>query len=214
MEQFYCAECDLILDLKNDELIHESSPNRFYHKECWKEYKKRTLKTKAAKEDDVLEEKAIKKIESSKKQVENKINGSIRRKLTDYIFSHYDTTYLQNYFYIKIDKVYKGELPNQSKPIKPEHLYDMWVQKQGYLDRVYKRNCDIGKKMDVSSRVNYDLAILASKYDDYLKWLERQEASKTSNKDIKETTKVTEILYHNNKREDKNDISDILDELI
>ena len=66
-----------------------------------------------------------------------------------------------------------GKLEGMTKPIPPEHMYDMWVQKSNYLDKLNMQNISKGKKIEGYLRVNYDLSVIISKYDDYLKWLDR-----------------------------------------
>jgi hypothetical protein len=154
-----------------------------------------------------------------KKQKKYKFDIKI---LYDYIQEKYDITKLPKHFFIKMANIFKGDLDGMLKPIPPEHLYDMWVQKMNYLNKVYYNNQTKGKKMDSYVRVNYDLAILISKYDNYLKWLDRQKTLEQDNEIIKESVMVTDVLIlsdknRNNNKKSKNnfgDVSDILDELI
>ena len=73
-----------------------------------------------------------------------------------------------------MDSVYKGTYKNLNKPVPPEDLLDMWRQKKNYLEKVSEQNRKKGTEIDGINRVNYDLAILLSKYDSYLKWKEQQ----------------------------------------
>lgn len=129
----------------------------------------------------------------------------------------YDITKLPKSFFIKMAKVYDGSLNDIKQPVPPEHLYDMWCQKEQYLNKVYMNNISKGKKMKGYLRLNYDLAILLSKYDDYLKWLDRQKTVKAEDEEIKESVSTTEILYTDIKKQENNNndnLIDILDELI
>lgn len=138
-----------------------------------------------------------------------------RNILYSYLQERYEVTKFPKQFFIKLSNIFNGKLSDLAKPIPPEHLYDMWLQKETYLNKVYMDNIRKGKKMDGYVRANYDLAILLSKYDSYLKWLDRQKSEKVSNEKIEESVQVTEVIYSTNlptKKED--DLSVFLDELI
>lgn len=141
-----------------------------------------------------------------------------RRVLFNYLREKYGIPDPPKHFYIYMSNLFAGRLKGMSKPIPPEHLYDMWLQKSNYLDKIYMNNVSKGKTMNGYSRLFYDLAILINKYDAYLAWLEKQRVNESSNEGLKESVSVTNVLYTHNKQtegdEDINDISDILDELI
>jgi hypothetical protein len=119
---------------------------------------------------------------------------------------------------MKMSNIFSGKLEGLTKKIPAEHLYDMWQRKSNYLDKVHMKNISMGKKMDSYVMLNYDLAILISKYDDYLSWLDKQKALTTKNENLKDNVTVTNILYkhniHNNNTNNENDLSDIIDDLI
>ena len=124
-----------------------------------------------------------------------------RRILFDYIQDKYGITKLPKHFFIKMSNIFNGKLDGLSKPIPPEHMYDMWVRKSAYLDKVNNNNISKGKKMDSYARLNYDLAIIISKYDKYLEWLDKQKALSSENESLKENISITNVLYkQNNKR--------------
>ena len=56
-----------------------------------------------------------------------------------------------------------------SKPIPPKHLLDMWIRRQSFLYKIYHK-----EKLDGLSRVNYDCAVLITKYNGYVDWLEKK----------------------------------------
>ena len=57
-----------------------------------------------------------------------------------------------------------------AKPVPVEDLFDMWKRKIEWLNKINAQNAQKGKKIQGYLRVNYDLAILLSKYDSYLAW--------------------------------------------
>lgn len=138
-----------------------------------------------------------------------------KKELYDFLQNKYSIVKLPKQFFIKMSNIFNGKLSGLSKPIPPEHIFDMWKRKSNYLDKIYNNNISKGKKMDSYIRLNYDLAIILSKYDDYLKFLDKQKAQCSENNKIKENVSVTDILYiQNNKINTSNDIADILDDLI
>ncbi len=144
-----------------------------------------------------------------------------RKILYTFLQEKYNVTKLPKHFYIKMSNIFNGKLDGLLKPIPPEHMYDMWVRKSSYLDKIYQNNISKGKKMDSYVRLNYDLAVLISKYEDYLSWLDKQKALSSDNEVLKENVNITEVLYiqnpnniNNNINDSNQDLSDILDELI
>lgn len=231
-----CEFCNDEVDLENEEIIYNKTSNKFSHKDCWIKNKLSIKRYKNKTYEDFINE-ANKKIEQSlnyiqrylyiknekEKEKEEKAIKFNRKKLTNYLMEKYEITSFPKYFYIKLDNIYKGLNKNQSKPVLPEHLYDMWTRKQNYLDKIYIKNKNKGKLMDSYTRVNYDLAILLTKYDDYLKWLNKQKTFEEEKEILKENITSTEVTYRlqgqerkqaNNDSNKNNDMADILDELI
>jgi hypothetical protein len=140
-----------------------------------------------------------------------------RNILFDYLQNKYSITKMPKQLFIKLSNIFNGKLQGLNKPIPPEHMYDMWQRKSSYLDKVHASNIIKGKKMEGYIRLNYDLAIIISKYDDYLAWLDRQKSLAVDNEKLKENVEVTKVLYKQNiqpSKQDNNDIADIIDELI
>lgn len=98
-----------------------------------------------------------------------------RRQLTDWLLKAYDVSSIPARFYQKLAAVYDGSYTGLAQPIPAEHLFDMWQQKKQYLDKVAARNAQKGNRMQSVQRLSYDLAILLSRYKDYLAWKQKQE---------------------------------------
>ena len=99
-----------------------------------------------------------------------------------------------------------------------EDLLYIFKRKQKYFDKIYLKNISKGKVITGISRVNYDLTIAISLYDEYKRWKKKQQilASDIINEQkIQETNKDKEINYLNIKIDKGNDsdISDILSDL-
>lgn len=119
-----------------------------------------------------------------------------------------------------MDSVYKGTYKNLNRPVPPEDLLDMWKQKRNYLDKVAEQNRKKGTEITGVNRVNYDLAILLSKYDAYLDWKEKQQIAiaeiNNSKKRCIEKIEYTDVVRPINVKQNTNttiDINSILDEI-
>ena len=143
-----------------------------------------------------------------------------KKELYDFLQEKYRVTKLPKQFFIKMANIFNGKLKGLLKPIPPEHMYDMWIRKSNYLDKVNMNNISKGKKIEGYLRLNYDLAIILSKYEDYLSWLDKQKALSSENDNLKDSITITDILYkqdnknYKDNKDDKDNISDILDDLI
>lgn len=91
-----------------------------------------------------------------------------------WLCKEYELSYMPKYMFEIINEIEKGEYKNLIKPIPFEDLQDMWQRKLPYLKKVHFRNQCAGKEMRDVAWLKYDLAIVLSKYDDYLSWKEKQ----------------------------------------
>ena len=165
-----CKEPIYINDTNEDFFITLKNETKSYtHTNCYIE--KQTTKKRSPKTVEECQE-YIEQCRQNTKAIEKK--KSTKNELYEFLFDMYDISYFPQYFYIKMDSVYKGTMKNLNKPVPPEDLLDMWKQKRNYLDKVAEQNRKKGNEISGVNRVNYDLAILLSKYDSYLKWKEQQ----------------------------------------
>ena len=154
----------------------------------------------------------------TKKEIEqDKKTESIRLKLTDWLYREYEISFLPKYFFINLDKVYKGTYKNLTKPVPVEDLWDMWKRKMPYLQKVNDKNIRMGKKIDGMARINYDMAIVLSKYDSYLEWKEEQQQALLEEARKKEQTVDYDKVYNNaqpvSKKNTQLNIDSIIDEI-
>jgi hypothetical protein len=146
----------------------------------------------------------------------NTQNKNIRIQLTDWIFNKYNVSFLPTYFYTKLDSIYKGTFKGLSRPVPPEDLLDMWQRKIEYLNKVATQNINSGKSMDQYGRINYDLAILLSKYDSYLEWKDKQRIIKEeilSRATNQNRINYKKIIKQVNSSDTEIDIVSMLDEI-
>lgn len=136
--------------------------------------------------------------------------------LTDFIYKEYGLTFLPNYFFVNLSKIYKGEYKNLKEPIPVEDLFDMWQKKMDYLNKTYAYNKEHGKDMNGVQRVSYDLAILLNKYDSYKRWKDKQAAIHEQEREYKEQyvkSKIFQKIQPKCQCQDNNDITDLIDEI-
>ena len=93
--------------------------------------------------------------------------------LYKYVVEHYNITYITNAFYQKMEQIYNGKWKNVSKCVRPEHILDMFRQKQSWLDRGVE-----WKKLKGMEAYNYALAVILNQYDSYLSWMEKSRIEK------------------------------------
>lgn len=214
-----CSICKEAIDIADSNedffIISKNGSNSYTHSKCYIEHhtssKRRKPKT--------LEE-CNEFIEECKSQNKDVIKAkNIRDELYSFIFDMYGISFFPNYFYIKMDSVYKGTYKNLNKPVPPEDLLDMWRQKKNYLEKVAEQNRKKGTEIEGVNRVNYDLAILLSKYDSYLKWKEQQKIAIAELEEQKKRS-VEKIEYKDvvrpqraTKNTERIDINSMLDEI-
>ena len=210
-----CKEPIYINDTTEDFFITLKNETKSYtHTNCYIE--KQTTKKRSPKTVEECQE-YIEQCRQSAKAIEKK--KSTKNELYEFLFDMYDISYFPQYFYIKMDSVYKGTMKNLNKPVPPEDLLDMWKQKRNYLDKVAEQNRKKGNEISGVNRVNYDLAILLSKYDSYLKWKEQQKIA-IAELDESKKRSIEKIEYTDVARpkrvgtsNNKVDINSMLDEI-
>jgi hypothetical protein len=123
----------------------------------------------------LTEQEAIKKTEEELKKRGEIVNKQIERDNFYYwLEDAYNITIIPEYFYIKIDKITKGEYKDMRSPIPFSSIVDMWYKGLDWLNKI-----NYNKHMDGVSRINYDLAILLSYYDVYKQHMEERNEVRT-----------------------------------
>jgi hypothetical protein len=155
---------------------------------------------------------------NSMNEYENDATMNINRIFAE---SDVDTFIKNNYNPTKIpwntlSRIYNGNYKNLTKPIPAEDLLDMWRQKINFLNKTAERNRQTGNVIEGDARIVYDLAVLANKYDGYLKWKEDQRIALAEN-ESKETVNINYLGINNNRQDNTNNsivnINNILDEI-
>jgi len=205
-----CKCCKEYLDIEKDNFVYYKK--RYYHFDCAVNETLDRKNNKLSKEQCVNKFLDIQK--ENQKEVEFKI---IKDKLFRWLHNTYNTVVLPKTFYVKMNDIFIGKYIGMSKGIPPEDLFDMWKRKKSELDRINAFNNKKGKVLIGGARIQYDLAILLSKYDSYLKWKEQQKIIEQERQQIKadfENKINFNKIYINKENDDSSfNISDILDEI-
>lgn len=154
------------------------------------------------------------------------VNNSIDRdRLTYWIYENYNINVLSALFFQKLKQINDGTYAMRiNTPITYYDLLQIFKKMKTYLDKVNYKNERKGKKIDISKRINYDLAIVINNYDEYLKWKQKQKTEEIENNKIKTDFDIKKDIQINNisvlqkekNKNDKNeeiDIANILDEV-
>lgn len=155
----------------------------------------------------------------TKAQIEqDNLEKSKRRQFTDWLYKQYDISFMPTSFFVNLDKVYKGTYKNLQRPVPVDDLWDMWQKKMPYLLRVHEKNNRQGKTMEGMQHILYDLSIILSKYDSYLKWKETQkQAIANENNSQKMRIEYNNLNNDSNNSNNSNDasidINSILDDI-
>lgn len=217
-------------EINNIMCIVSGSSINYSHVDCRIEYKythQRTKNNKKTLEEitkEVMKEKddnqiGIDRLNESIDKLNKKSENPLtvrdnKAKLQEWILDHYSISIFPTQYYSRISQVINGTRPGLTKPILSEHLLDMWKQKQSYLDKVNNHNRTHGKVIDGISRVYYDLAILINKYDDYLKWLEKNKSKEDVETDVVLTDNIVYANLVSIKKQQEVSQLDDLDEWI
>lgn len=169
------------------------------------------------------EEKEKEHLEKEKAKMKSKMleNNRVeyRNQFYKYISEEYNIKVIPKYIYKKVATINNGTYKGLSIGIPYEDLLDMFKRKQNFLNKTYDKKASKGETMTQIQRINYDLAVIINKYDDYLKWKHQQEILQHNiQKEIEMENSDIKIDYSkikaNTKRDDNEaDICDIINDL-
>lgn len=223
-----CTVCGKVFNiLENDYIFYK---NGMAEVGCYKDYKINKGKTEeivnieieemldVAKKDK--EERIQKEIEKERNKARAKSKELNRKKnlgnLIDYFTNTYNITYYPKFFYTKLAEINNGNYKGITEGIPYDDLLDMFKKKQGYLDKVAFNRSKVGKEISGISRINYDLAVLISKYDEYLSWKNKQKVIENSvqiQKEDKDKIKIDYKEIKQTKEDTGLDVSDIINDI-
>jgi hypothetical protein len=113
-----------------------------------------------------------------------------------------------------LEHIHEGTLQNLQSPIPYNTLLDMFRYYGNYLEQQRVYNKKIGKMFsDQQGILSYDLAIILSKYSDYLIVLEEEKAKAAETTKLKPTTKLVNYKPTNGANtNDDVDINEMLED--
>ena len=200
----------------NDAIYYDK---KTYHSNCFIEMCEKRSQSKR-KSSSQKWQKALENFNTIKKESYDRFyNAIVKDDVYNFIRDAYDITIIPSTIWQKLSSIYDGSFRGMINGIPPEHLLDMWKRKIDMLNKTATRNVSIGKKMSTEQRLNYDLAILANKYDSYLKWreqqkiLESEKESKTTESIITKTISYSNTHINQDPTTDTGDISDLVDDI-
>jgi hypothetical protein len=212
-----CKYCKEKINLETDKVIIEviKEKNNFFHYDCF--INLNVLKKK----NSITREEAEQKAQSLLNDSIAYINYEIAKKtLYRWLQKTYSITFFPSYFYVKMEQVFNGNYKGLSKKMSPTDIMDIWQRKILEFNKfnAYKRSK--GDVIEGVNRINYDLAVVLSKYDSFKKWQSSQE----QNQEQEKTMQYLTTTYNKNtdkavlaaiekEKQNHSDISDILEEI-
>jgi len=204
--QIDCAE--------QEDYFYDPKKKKFYHYECkvQEEVEKQKLKKRYPLSEldirDVISCKSINGAKIVKEMLDEE-------RLYDFIHNSYGLVSIPNMFKASFDKVLSGEYKGLSRGIPVTDILEMWQRKKPELDKIYDYNIRHGKDIDRAGRLNYDLAVLISKYDSFLEW-KQKEAIRGDLNHVETSNSILatpKIQQRHEVNADSDELSDLLDEL-
>lgn len=161
-----CKGCKDEIILEDDDILYFGFKIKdFWHTSCLVE--KETSKKKGA----LPKEDVDKFVQGLKFETERqRIFHISKRKLIDWLHQHYRMVVIPSHFIQRLDNVFLGFYDGITEPVPPEDVLDMWKRKADELNKIKLRNVRKGFKLDGVNLLQYDLAVVLSKYDSYLEW--------------------------------------------
>lgn len=203
---------------KNKFIYYKTS---YFHYDCFINYKLKAKDNTLSHEEIILLADNLVKKTLEMKNVTDTID---RDRLTYWLYENYNITVLPTNFFTKLTLINKGTFSSRiNAPISCYDLLQIFIKMKSYLDKINNKNERLGKKIDATGRINYDLAIVINNYDEYLKWKQKQKTEVIEKEMIQEEIKAKNNIQignissiktkDNNRKNDEINISDILDEV-
>ena len=140
-----------------------------------------------------------------------------RSNLYSYLEQHYSALYFPKSFYGKMLSIFNGTYSGLRTAISPDDLLDMFYQRQQALDKNARMKWKSNQPTPIN-RINYDLAVLMSRYGAYLEWKKTKEIEKQDAIKQTEIDKQYEEAFKNYhpqliKSEKQDDLTDVIDDI-
>ena len=175
--------------------------NDIWHTACYKEY---SYKNELKKIDHKIEtyiSKTKKVFEDGKIYIEAVKDD--RTLLTDWLLEVYDEDSFDIRLYTILDSANKGQYKEYSVHMEYDILLAMWKKQFPKLQIRWIEDSKKGNIRKGTNRVLYDFAIIASKYEDYLDWLENLPVEEEIKRKMKEWQSMPKISHLSNQSKEK-----------
>lgn len=193
LRSFKCNSCKAVLNASPYDGSFVFYDGKYWCVDCL--VTKRT--SPKTKKDKWLPEEVNAKIETLKKETEVHLHSIVSKdSFYEYLDQYYAPSFVPKRFYEKMASIFDGSYKGLKVPIPPEDLLDMLQQKQSYLEKqAIKKWGD--NPPDPISRINYDIAVVISRYDRYLAWKQKNEIETIQAKQqAEEREQSVQYVYH------------------
>ncbi len=129
--------------------------------------------------------------------------------LEEYLCRRYSVPKLSVHIKKRLQEAYDGH-----QCVKPERLLSEWKTMESSLNRERAKNVAKGNDMTGMALLGYDLTIVLSKYDSYMRYITVAEKQNQEVKDMGELLQMTRNVSHYDrpKNDDYTDVSDLVAE--
>ena len=188
--------------------------NKYYHSDCF--IKMVNQKKSRYKKEDIIERynNQLNNIDNYKKDAYAFLIDRVsKNELNEFLMNSYGVDSVSSFVWMKINSIISGEYKNVGeKGIPSYHLLDMWKRKYHELIKMHQKLIVKGKNFTPAQLISYDLEVIISKYDSYLKWLHSQEVIESDMKMVSESN--DEFLTRNIKTTENNIVEDKIHDIV
>ncbi|GED73054.1 hypothetical protein BRE01_67560 [Brevibacillus reuszeri] len=207
-----CNYCDpknvKSIDSETDDFIRDNDTKKYYHTDCYMLH----LKTRKRLTDEEIETRVSERVAYREQEIREMID---KNNFFQWLMNYYDAA-LPSYFYMKVQSIRTGKHELVKDPVNYETLLDIYQHMESYLNKIAAK-----KQMSVSSRMNYDLAVVIGNMGDYRRYKAKQLTANVEAMEIEtrlEDGKIVQEIHRQrrekNKRANEFDITDVMDELL
>lgn len=185
----------------------------YYHKSC---FEKLATKKSLSKRSSSDWKEALDNLWELETETKKMLKSSIDKdELNDWLLSHYDITVVPSRFWQIVADLEHGIYKRKKcRPVSMETLLGAWKWGQRKLNEIARNNKTNHKgPQNDEARLVYDLAILVGKVPSYLAYKEKQKAAAIELARNVSYDEVNMSKIGQQKQENKNDISDIFNDL-
>lgn len=203
-----CTSCGKIIQITEYDADIIVFKNKAYHTSCFEFMCKNKIEKNNRFSPMYI--KALQDMQKIQKETQITLKNNIdKRKLNDYLVRQYNIMLISANFWQVIEGLKVGIYKNQScVPVDIEVLLKAWQFYQGDLTAIKKQNTLHGKSFNGEAIIRYDLAIILSRYTQYID-LQKQPSTKyeASTDDI--NYKKIPLV----RQKEKENLSDIMNEI-